>query len=371
MIAEIPELATCQGILTRPLKGLVVMDKIGFDEGGKNYSLHLSKPHLNNLGLSLDFVASSSIHRFLLSIFRHFDLTKIRYDFIIFNSIASLFYVNVHGIYTGIGHLLLYLFMKTRIPIFIYWHETEWVFDLMKKKYPRKAKAIDYIVSNGPMIHLAASRACGNYLKYHFPSSNPTSIYECSQIPKRYDLAGIPSSPPIVVNVASIQERKGTDLFVDTAIKVCDRHPRVKFIWMGDGADFGSWRNAIARSPHQNRIWFAGYVDNPYEILSQASIFFLTSRDDPFPLAILDAMNLARTIIAFSVGGVPEALDGHGILLESFDTDSAATTILEFLSKKPEDLISPALRERYKKLFTPEVFAARLSRIIRNHLSLS
>jgi glycosyltransferase involved in cell wall biosynthesis len=368
VISDIPEFPPSHQLSPKILNGLVIMDKLGFDKGGKNYSLHLSRPYFKRHGMRLDFVASSSIHRFAFSIPPLHKFIKRTYDFVLFNSLASLFYVNVYGLYTGIGYLLGRLFMKMRIPVFIYWHETEWLFRKIKREHRRGAEKVNDFASREAIIHLAASDACSHYLKHRFRGSDPISIYECSHVPKKYDRPNIPSYPPLVVSIASIQERKGPDLFVDTAIKVCNQHSSVKFIWMGDGTDYGTWRKDIASSKHRDRILFPGYVDNPHEVLNQASIFFLTSRDDPFPLAVLEAMSLARTIIAFNVGGAPEALNGNGILIDSFDTERTAAAILECLKKPPESLVVPTLRERYKEKYTPERFAARLNRIIRERL---
>jgi glycosyltransferase involved in cell wall biosynthesis len=178
----------------------------------------------------------------------------------------------------------------------------------------------------------------------------------------------LPSEPPVVVNLASIQERKGTDLFVQTAIKVCQVHPSVEFIWLGDGRPFGTWQTDIERAGLQGRILFPGYVEAAHLILRRASVLFLSSRDDPFPLSVLEAMCLARSIVTFGVGGAPEALAGHGAIVPPFDTNAAAQAILAILDRAPAQRLNLALRERYLALYTPERFAARLDAVIRQHL---
>ncbi|MBW1799764.1 MAG: glycosyltransferase family 4 protein [Deltaproteobacteria bacterium] len=371
MVSDIPAFPPSHHLSPEPLNGLVVMDRLGFDKGGKNYSLHLSRPYFKRHGIYLDFVASSSMHRFAFSLPSLHKFFRRTYDFVLFNSVASLFYVNVHGLYTGIGYYLARLIIKMGIPVFIYWHETEWVFKKISREHRRGAEKANRFASRESIMHLAASDACGKYLRQRFRGSDPATIYECSRVPKRYDRTNIPSHPPFVVNVASIQERKGPDLFVDTAIKVCNQHPSVTFMWMGDGTDYGTWRRDIASSKYQDRILFPGYVDNPHEWLNRASMFFLTSRDDPFPLAVLEAMNLSRTIMAFNVGGAPEALNGNGILIDPFDTDKTAAAILECLKKPPESLVVPAWRKRYEENDTPERVAARLNRIIRERLKIN
>jgi glycosyltransferase involved in cell wall biosynthesis len=174
-----------------------------------------------------------------------------------------------------------------------------------------------------------------------------------------------------VINLASIQERKGTDLFVETAIKVCQVHPSVEFVWLGDGQPFGTWKADIKQMGLEERILFPGYVEAAYLMLRRASVFFLSSRDDPFPLSVLEAMCLGRSIVTFDVGGAPEALADHGIVIRPFDTAAAAEVILEILGRLPNDRLNLAVRNRYLQLYTPQKFAARLEECIRGHLDVN
>jgi len=212
------------------------------------------------------------------------------------------------------------------------------------------------------------SEACKVSLEKHYPGVRPIVVYNCTKIPAPFDRPVQPAEPPTVVNLASIQARKGTDLFVETAIKVCQRHPAVEFIWLGDGEPFGSWQADIERAGLQERILFPGYVDAGHMILRRASLLFLSSRDDPFPLSVLEAMCLGRSIVAFDVGGAPEALAGEGHVIAPFDTDAAAETILACLDKPAAERINLKLRERYLDHYTPQRFAQRLNEILRREL---
>ncbi|MBU1055285.1 MAG: glycosyltransferase family 4 protein [Proteobacteria bacterium] len=224
------------------------------------------------------------------------------------------------------------------------------------------------IASRPEVTHLTASEVCNRYIKNCYPGTMSYVINECSIIPDDYNKIVVPSNPPKVINIASMQERKGTDLFVKTAIEVCKKHPSVEFVWIGDEKKFGTWKNDIQLAGLQDRIRFLGYMYIPFSELHTASLFFLASRDDPFPLSVLEAMCLGRNILTFNVGGAPEALGGHGILIEPFDTDAAANEILKLLGSPPEKLINKKLRERYYQLYTPEIFAVKLNDIVRNRL---
>jgi len=344
--------------MLEPLHGLIIFNSLRKMKTGATRSLRLAAELLGSLGVHLHFCASRSIFHFFSG---YFQENRFRYDFIIFNGLASI------GPKSNFSHHIWRIARLLETPIFIYWHESEWVFKRLKENHKHFQRVAE--ISQHPSgIHLTASRACSSSINNNLCVSNLVEIFECSRIPFSDAQLELPTNPPTVINLASIQERKGTDLFVETAIQVCKNHPTVKFIWLGDGKSFGDWQHKIKDSEYENRILFPGYIDSPFSLLQKASVFFLSSRDDPFPLSIIEAMAYGRTIVAFNVGGAPEALGNLGYLIKPFDTEVAALRILECLQEPPEKLIKYKLKKRYLDLYTPEEFAFRLNGIIREQL---
>jgi glycosyltransferase involved in cell wall biosynthesis len=345
------------------LHGLVVVNTLERQPGGMNRSIEFAAPHLTNHRVHLHFIAGASLYRLLRSLDRVLlGEQQYLYDFVLFNSLASLTHLN------PFGYVLGRVFRALRIPIIIYWHETDWVFNELERERPIDAARVDRLARHSSTMHLTASDACSDTIIGRYPSARPVVVNECSLVPAPFDRPVLPSQPPVVVNAASIKERKGTDLFVKTAIGVCQQHPTVEFLWFGTGAPYGSYETDIEAAGFQERIMFPGYVDPAYPLLRRASVLFLSSRDDPFPLAVLDGMCLGRTIVAFDIGGPREALGGFGILIEPFDTDAAAEAILVCLSKPADRLVNHALRQRYLNLYTPEQFAIRFNTVVRGCL---
>jgi glycosyltransferase involved in cell wall biosynthesis len=342
------------------LHGLVVLNSIRKTKTGATRSIRLAETPLRELGIHLHFVPARSILHFLHSFPK---IWRFRYDFCIFNGLASLSGRSRFGypLWRGVQVL--------GVPTLIYWHETAWVLDRHRIQDPAGAQRIDRIACQPSVVHLTASQAGSECICNRYPDAEPIAVYECAVVPVPFDQPVRPTDPPLVVNVASIQERKGTDLWVETAIEVCRRHPTVEFLWLGDGRTFGTWQVEIEAAKLENRILFPGYVHAAHLLTRRASIFFLSSRDDPFPLSILEAMCLGRTIVAFDIGGVSEALAGQGILVQPFDTYAAAAAILDRLSQPPAALINEALRCRYLDQYTPWQFARRLDYVIREQIA--
>ena len=71
--------------------------------------------------------------------------------------------------------------------------------------------------------------------------------------------------------------------------------------------------------------------DDAMRMLANAEIFVLPSHTEGFPNAVLEAMALAKAIIASRVGAIPEMLaDECGLLIEAKDVSGlkmCATTI--------------------------------------------
>lgn len=341
------------------LHGLAVLLSLRKGMGGAYRPIRFATQPLRELGIHLHFCAARSLAHFLASLLR---CRRMRYDFVLFNGLASLSWRS------RFGYPLWRLARFLGLPVLVYWHETDWVLDRVERAHPRSARKVGRVCSDPGVVHLAVSQVCSESISRRFPNAEPIVIYNCTVVPTPFDRPVVPAGPPTVVNLASIQERKGTDLFVETAIKVCRQNPSVEFMWLGGGEPYGTWQTDVEREGLSDRILFPGYVDSAYLILRRASVFFLSSRDDPFPLSVLEAMSLGRSIVTFDVGGAPEALAGLGHLVVPFDTDAAATTILACLDKAPADRVNLKLRERYVEHYTPVSFARRLNHVLRSQL---
>lgn len=117
-------------------------------------------------------------------------------------------------------------------------------------------------------------------------------------------------------------ERKGYDFFPEIAQELDDE--KVHLIWVGGGAaedGYNSWvENRIASSGSKTSVHLAGRQKELYDqYLHAADGFILTSRQDPFPLVMIEAATLGKPIVSFPSGGVTELLsEGMGVVTEDF-----------------------------------------------------
>jgi glycosyltransferase involved in cell wall biosynthesis len=113
------------------------------------------------------------------------------------------------------------------------------------------------------------------------------------------------------------------------------------------------------------RIAFVGAKDNPYAHMRRFDIFTLPSRDDPFPLVVLESMLLGKPVVAFGVGGVPRQLGDAGVLVPPGDVELFAAAIADLI-RNPEARArySASARERVESQFSVETFAGALHEML-------
>ncbi|MEM9372272.1 MAG: glycoside hydrolase family 99-like domain-containing protein [Planctomycetota bacterium] len=140
------------------------------------------------------------------------------------------------------------------------------------------------------------------------------------------DELGVAPDTAIVLGCGSIHHRKGTDLFIAAAAEAA-RHAEQRavqaqrpmlFVWVGEdqsGATFGNWcRHDAERIGLGDRVRFVGPRHDPGRWFAGADLFALTSREDPFPMVNLEAINAGLPVVAFEGGGgAPEILLPHNL----------------------------------------------------------
>lgn len=143
---------------------------------------------------------------------------------------------------------------------------------------------------------------------------------------------GFPDNARIALGIGVGDLRKGPDLFVEVAAHCTARGPDWHFVWIGQIE--GSVRRWIEHDVAAGRL--AGRVvllDNHSDLQPfylGADAFLLSSREDPFPNVMLDAMSVGLPVVAFAAaGGAPEVLHGGaGIVVPYLDAAAMGEALL-------------------------------------------
>ena len=169
-----------------------------------------------------------------------------------------------------------------------------------------------------------------------------------------------PSGELVVGCCGTVERRKGADLWVAAAREVRKALPEasIRFVWIGEIAQPVDLAGA-------DDVEFIGPSSNPYAHMRHFDVATLPSRDDPFPLVVLEAMLLGRPVVAFSVGGVSRQIGDAGILVPPGDVSAFAQAIINLLGDDASRAeLGAAARARVIDQFSSHAFAAGLAHVI-------
>lgn len=158
----------------------------------------------------------------------------------------------------------------------------------------------------------------------------------------------------------SVEHRKGVDLFADAATEVRRLVPEVdiRFIWVGDVTVEGL-------PPNSESVEFVGPRANPYPMIKAFDIATLPSRDDPFPLVVLEAMLLGRPMVAYDVGAVAEQIGDTGVLVRPGDVNAFAAAIAQLvLDKSSRIAMGSQAHRRAISRYSSSAFSSHLDAVL-------
>jgi len=203
---------------------------------------------------------------------------------------------------------------------------------------------------------------------------DPSKVIDSRQAVRRE--LGIPLQSKLVCASGSIDQRKGTDLFLRVAEKVrsVDRDGTVHFVWVGGRSDLLKRTRSEIDPSLRAFVHFIGPrpVLTPY--YDASDIFLLTSREDPFPLVMLEAASRERPILCFAnSGGAAEFVEnGAGLMVPDFDAEKMADEVMRLLSA-PElsQQIGTAARRKVMNRHLLHLAAPEIAQVIQERLRCS
>lgn len=257
------------------------------------------------------------------------------------------------------------------IPVIFHVHELDIAFQIVFSKKERTAFhtfADTFIAVSEPVYTLLVD-------KMHCPKErvillhefvNRASIIEQSNAltPEIVDKELARESKEIVVlAVGMFIYRKGADMFMKMAKSVIEKGLPVKFVWVGSRpfkepfmADFNTYAPYFTLL--QEKI-------NPFPYVRNADIVILPSREDPFPLAILEAMALGKPTIVFKdAGGIKEAVKDAGVIVSPMEQHAFETALIDLVHNhgKRESLGTKA--QQYQEAYDSSILLQQFQKIV-------
>jgi glycosyltransferase involved in cell wall biosynthesis len=170
-----------------------------------------------------------------------------------------------------------------------------------------------------------------------------------------------PSDRLLVAMCGHASLRKGADIFLETALAT----PDADFVWIGAWApdetpDNIAYEEFVTQSPPN--FFVTGATDNPHPYLASADLFFLSSREDPNPLVLGEALALGKPMLAFARATAVSELIGRGGLLCYGEPNAGdAAGIIEACTR--QGLRAPALRAAGEEALKAYDLTAKMKRL--------
>ena len=140
-----------------------------------------------------------------------------------------------------------------------------------------------------------------------------------------------------VVSMGTATYRKGIDLFLE----ICEELKsdlELFFVWMGDFVEEDTKRNVLSDcGALPDNLLITGFLPHSFTNLLPFDLFCLSSREDPYPLVVVEAAIQKVPTLCFNSGGASEFVsDECGWLVEDFSPKAMAQKIKELKDSKKE-----------------------------------
>jgi len=172
-----------------------------------------------------------------------------------------------------------------------------------------------------------------------------------------YNGLPMPSLEPLVPNftpskillIGRFIERKGFDLAIHAVRLLVNKISEVQLNIAGYGSDEMHLKQLAKNLKLEKNTTFLGAVNqhNALALINEASIVVIPSRYESFGLVALEAMQLAKPIIASRAGGLPEIVrhQDTGLLVEKNNIEQIASA-MEYLITHPDEAVAMGQRAR-------------------------
>ncbi|GAV26217.1 glycosyl transferase [Carboxydothermus islandicus] len=159
------------------------------------------------------------------------------------------------------------------------------------------------------------------------------------------------SKEPIFVYIGRFENhQKRLDYMIETFSKIKDLPWQLLMI--GDGPDFNNIKRLVNELKLNNKIKLLGFKENPWEYVSEASAFILTSRYEGLPLVLIESLWYGLPVISTNCPTGPNeiVIDGvNGCLVPVNDKEKLIEILTKVIKreiafKEPEEIRKTALK---------------------------
>ena len=198
--------------------------------------------------------------------------------------------------------------------------------------------------------------------------TNPPSSEVAAGARLRAEL-GLPADSVVIGTVAALEPLKGHLVLLEAARQICAEFSQAYFVISGEGVMRPQLEAYIRDQQLRNRVYLLGFTPDARALTNAFDLVAFPSFYEGMPIAVLEAMALARPIVATNVGGIPEEIEHavSGWLVPPRDSAALADGLCSLL--RDRDLahrLGQAAQNRFYEHFTLQHMQAAYQEWYRN-----
>jgi len=192
----------------------------------------------------------------------------------------------------------------------------------------------------GDRVIAVSNRMAGDLISNGYRSSQVTVIHNGIDLRKvsanrnseeiKREL-GLDGAAIVIGTAGRLAPVKGHDTFLRAARLILDREPGARFAIAGDGPLEHDLKAQASRLGIGEACRFLGARSDVNDVMSAMDVFVLPSLNEGLPMAVLEAMALAKPVVTSKVGGLPEVIrhGESGVLVPPGNDEALASACLE------------------------------------------
>ena len=164
---------------------------------------------------------------------------------------------------------------------------------------------------------------------------DPSVFYPGDRAAARRELGCDPQSE-LILYAGNLLVGKGLAELMEAFIELAATRPRLRLALVGQGPYGETLTRRAASAGVEGRVLMPGRRDSPgvAQWMRAADLFCLPSYSEGCPNVVLEALACGRPVVATTVGGIPELVNGScGVLIPPHDSAALARALDQALSR--------------------------------------
>lgn len=178
---------------------------------------------------------------------------------------------------------------------------------------------------------------------------------------------GIGEGEILIGTVGSLLKRKRVEHIIRMFAELVKKHGNIKCVIVGDGPEREKLKSGVLRYRVSDKVVFTGFQTDPISYINAMDIFIMTSETEGLPRVILEAMHMAKPVVAYDVICISELVESGrtGFLIAESDISMLAEKVSHLIgSEKLRKEMGDKGREKVIKNFSMDSYVNGVSKVI-------